>query len=83
MQTKILAIAAVAALLSTPALAGQCPRDMATIDAALADNPALSDAQLAEVRNLRAEGEEAHEAGNHGESVAKLAEAMKILGIAQ
>ena len=41
----------------------------------------LSDEEKAKVTELRAKGEELHEAGNHAESVATLAEAKKILGI--
>ena len=77
----IRAIAAVAAFLlcAAPALASQCPRDMAAVDAALAQNPPLSDAQKAEVRELRARGEEQHKAGSHAASVETLAKAKAIL----
>ena len=51
------------------------------IDAALAKNPSLSAAQMAEVKKLRAEGEKLHKAGKHQESVDTLAKAMKILKI--
>ena len=34
---------------------------------------------LAQVQTLRAEGEALHKAGNHGESVKVLAEALKLL----
>lgn len=79
---KRILLAAVAAIaVATPALAFHCPADMAKIDAALAENPSLSAEQLAEVQRLRAEGEEAHAAGQHQESVDKLARAMSILGI--
>ena len=81
MKYRFLAVAALAALVSTPALAGHCPKDMKAIDAALAKNPSLSAAQMAEVTKLRAEGEAAHKAGNHGESLAKLEKAMGILGV--
>ena len=54
---------------------------MAKIDQALAANPDLTEEQLAEVKQLRAEGEEQHEAGNHQESVDTLAKAMTILGL--
>ena len=53
----------------------------AAIDAALAKNPKLSAADMAKVKQLRAEGETAHKAGKHQESVDKLGEAMKILKI--
>ncbi|WP_149140400.1 hypothetical protein [Gemmobacter caeruleus] len=68
-------------LLAAPALAFQCPMDMAAIDAALAANPTLSAEQLAEVTALRAEGESLHAAGDHDGSVAALAKAKAILGL--
>ncbi len=55
--------------------------DMAKIDAALAQNPRLSAAELAEVKRLRAQGEMLHKAGKHQESVDTLAKAMKMLKI--
>jgi hypothetical protein len=67
--------------LSGAALAAHCPADMKKIDAALATNPQLSEAQMTEVKSLRAQGEELHKAGKHGESVETLAKAMKILGV--
>ena len=75
-------LAAVAALLfAGAALAFHCPADMKKIDAALAKNPKLTEAQMADVKKLRAEGETLHKAGKHQESVDTLAKAMKILGI--
>ncbi|MEX0922322.1 MAG: hypothetical protein WD489_10075 [Rhodovibrionaceae bacterium] len=80
---KKTALAAAAALFlaAGPALAFHCPADMAKIDAALAESPDLSAEQLAEVKQLRAQGEEQHKAGNHQESVDTLAKAMDLLGI--
>jgi hypothetical protein len=69
------------AILAGPALAGQCPVDMKKIDAALAQNPQISAAQLAEVTELRAQGEVQHKGRQHGASVKTLAKAMEILGI--
>lgn len=66
---------------SGAALAAHCPADMKKIDAALATNPQLSEAQMTEVKSLRAQGEELHKAGKHGESVETLSKAMKILGV--
>jgi hypothetical protein len=72
----------VALLLATSvALAMNCPADMRKIDEALAQNPQLTEEQLAEVRKYRAEGEELHQAGKHQESVDTLAKALKILGM--
>ena len=72
--------AAALALLATPALAGRCPADMAAVDAAL-KTANLSAADLAKVKQLRAEGEQLHRAGSHGASVRALAEARKLLGL--
>lgn len=63
-----------------PAYAFQCPADMAAIDAAL-ETAQLGDDDRARVEELRAQGEELHEAGQHQQSVDALAEAKTILGI--
>lgn len=78
---KKLAILALAALFSGSALAMHCPADMKKIDAALAAGPKLTEAQMSEVKQLRAEGETLHKAGKHQESVDALGKAMKVLGI--
>ena len=75
----LVAVAALAA--SGSAFAFHCPADMAKIDAALAKNPNLTDAQAAEVKKYRADGELLHKAGKHQESVDTLAKAMKILDV--
>ncbi len=64
-----------------PALAGQCPGEMRKIDEALARSPQLGADQLAKLKQLRAEGEALHTARTHDQSLAKLGEAKKILGI--
>ena len=75
-------LAAVAAMLfAGAAQAFHCPADMKKIDAALAANPKISEAQMAEVKKYRSEGEALHKAGKHQESVDTLAKAMKILDI--
>lgn len=70
------------ALLMAPALAwsAQCPAMMAEIDAAL---PAaeLTDEDRQRVEELRSQGEQLHDAGDHAASEAALAEAKDILGI--
>jgi hypothetical protein len=76
-------------LLLTIALAGcaglafahNCPNEMKAIDAKLATDVKLSDADAAKVKQLRAEGEAAHKAGKHDESMKALGEAKKLLGI--
>ena len=69
---------ALVALATAPALAGHCPRDAAAIDAALA-KVTISDEVRTEVTTLRDRGMELHEAGNHDESQATLAEAMRLI----
>lgn len=63
------------------AMAFHCPKDMKAIDDALAKNPKLTEAQMKEVKELRAKGEEQHKAGKHQESVESLGKAKKILSI--
>ncbi|MCT7376400.1 hypothetical protein N5A92_15300 [Chelativorans sp. EGI FJ00035] len=62
------------------ALAGQCPALMAEVDAAL-ETASLSDEERARVMELRAAGEQQHQAGDHAASEASLNEAKTILGI--
>ena len=78
---KKLLIAAVLAGSAGLALAHNCPNEMKTIDATLATNPKLSDADMAKVKALRADGEAQHKAGKHDDSMKSLGEAKKILGI--
>jgi hypothetical protein len=80
MKIRTALIAAALALASGSALAFHCPQDMKAIDEAM-PKAKLSDAQSAEVKKLRAEGETLHKAGKHQESVDTLAKAKKILGI--
>lgn len=68
-------------VISVPALAGSCPKDMKEIDAALAENPSISPSKLDRVKELREQGEAQHKSGNHAESVATLHKAKEILGI--
>ena len=63
------------------ALAHNCPNEMKAIDAKLATSPKLSDADMANVKQLRADGETQHKAGKHDDSMKSLGEAKKILGI--
>ena len=55
------------------AFAFNCPNEMKAIDAKLATNPKLAEADMANVKKLRADGEAAHKAGKHDDS-------MKALG---
>lgn len=67
-----------ALLLSSPVFASHCPLDAAAIDSAL-ERSTLSDGKKAEIRKLRDEGMDQHNAGNHGDAEHKLAEAMRML----
>jgi hypothetical protein len=78
---KKLLIAATLAAASGLAMAHGCPAEMKAIDAKLATNPKLADADAAKVKALRADGEAAHKAGKHDDSMKALGEAKKLLGI--
>jgi hypothetical protein len=77
---KRIALFAALALASSLAFAGNCPVQMKAIDAAL-PKAKLDAKQAAEVKQLRAEGEQLHKAGKHSESMAALGKAKGILGI--
>jgi len=62
-------------------LAHNCPNEMKAIDAKLATSPKLAEADMAKVKQLRTEGEAAHKAGKHDDSMKALGEAKKLLGI--
>ena len=72
--------ATLAASVSAPAFANQCPADIKKIDAAMA-GASLSQEQMNEVHQLRNEGEQLHSQGKHQESMEKLAQAKKMLGV--
>jgi len=78
---RMFALAAALLFASSTALAFHCPKDMKAIDDALAKNPKLTEAQMKEVKSLRASGEANHKAGKHQEAVDDLGKAMKILKI--
>ena len=63
------------------AQAHNCPNEMKAIDAKLKTNPQLADADAAKVKQLRAEGEAAHKAGDHNAAMKALAEAKRLLKI--
>ncbi|MBE7377142.1 hypothetical protein [Pseudomonas lopnurensis] len=64
---------------STSLFAMHCPMDMAKIDEQLQNNPPEDAATLERVKELRAQGEELHNAGKHAESVEALGEALDLL----
>ena len=74
-------VATVLAFAAVAALAHNCPNEMKAIDAKLATSPKLADADAAKVKQLRADGEAAHKAGKHDDSMKALGEAKKLLGI--
>lgn len=78
---KTMLLTASLALASTAALAHGCPNEMKAIDAKLATNPKLSAADKDKVTKLRADGEAAHKAGKHDDSMKALGEAKKLLGV--
>jgi hypothetical protein len=81
MFKRILLAAAGLVVLAGPAFAFSCPANIRQIDAALAANTQLSAADKAKATELRNEGEKLHAAGQHQQSMDKLAEAKKILKI--
>ena len=81
MRAAILVLSATLLGASGAALAGSCPTQMKAIDDKLAAKPALSAADTAKVKKLRADGEAMHKSGKHADSEKALGEAKKILGI--
>ena len=75
-----IALLAAFALASSAAFAHNCPNEWKAIDAAL-PKAKLDAKQSAEVKKLRADGEQLHKQGKHAESMATLGKAKKILGI--
>ena len=80
MHIRTILMAAGLAFMSSPAFAFHCPKEMKAIDAAL-PKAKLSEAQMAEVKKYRAEGETLHKAGKHQDALDTLAKAKKMLGI--
>jgi hypothetical protein len=77
---KRIALTLASLALASAAWAHNCPNEMKAIDAAL-PKAKLDSKQAAEVKKLRAEGEQLHKAGKHNESKAALGKAKGILGI--
>ena len=80
MKLRSIVVAMTLALASGVAFANSCPKEMKAIDAAL-PKAKLSEAQMNEVKQLRADGEKLHKDGKHDDSMAALGKAKKILGI--
>lgn len=77
---RILLVASTLALSPATAFANNCPALMGEIDAAL-PNAELSSEDAAKVAELRTQGEELHNAGDHDGSMAALEEAKTLLGL--
>jgi hypothetical protein len=77
---KRFAFALVLSLVAGTAFAHNCPNEMRAIDAAMPKAKLDAD-KMAEVKKLRADGEQLHKAGKHDESMAALGKAKAILGI--
>jgi hypothetical protein len=77
---KKIALSIALALAASTVLAGNCPNEWKAIDAAL-PKAKLDGSKMAEVKKLRADGEQLHKAGKHAESMAALGKAKKMLGI--
>ena len=80
MKVRSIIVATALALASSAAFASSCPKEMKAIDAAM-PTAKLSAAQMDEVKKLRADGEQLHKDGKHGDSMAALGKAKKMLGI--
>ena len=78
MFKRMLLAAAAVMMLAGPAFAASCPKEMKAIDEALAKDPSKA---TAEVKKLRADGEQLHKDGKHAESVAALNKAKGMIGI--
>lgn len=77
---RMTTLALALALAPASAFASQCPALMAEIDAAL-QTASISEEDKAKVQELRTQGEDLHNAGDHPGSEAALNEAKQILGI--
>ena len=78
MFLRSIMVLAIVGMFATPALAFHCPADAKAIDGAMS-RMQLDDATRTAVQSLRDEGMALHEAGQHKDSVGKLAEAMRML----
>ena len=65
-------------VLSTPALAGHCPKDVKKINAAMSK---MDGKKMSMAKDAAAKGLALHKGGKHGESIKVLHAAMKDLGI--
>lgn len=84
-MAKKIAVALIALFFSGSVWAWSCPSVMAEIDEALQDisevGSQVEENVLAEVQNLREQGEEYHNAGDHDQSMEALNRAKELLGM--
>ncbi len=73
-------VGVVLALSAGAAFAHGSPGEMKAIEAKL-PSVKLAEPQMSKVKELRAKGEQLHKDGKHGESMAALGEAKKLLGL--
>lgn len=68
--------------LGTPALANQCPREIAALDEHLRQHGSmLTPQQQAQVKQLRDKAQQAHQAGRHEEALQAVQQAQKAMGM--
>ncbi|SJM31425.1 hypothetical protein [Mesorhizobium delmotii] len=77
---RSISLAVFLAVIPATAFANKCPTIMAAIDAAL-PTATLAEADMNKVKELRAQGEKLHAAGDHAGSEAALNQAKTMLGI--
>ncbi|TIP24772.1 MAG: hypothetical protein E5X67_27545 [Mesorhizobium sp.] len=77
---RSISLAVFLAVVPATAFANSCPTIMAKIDAAL-PTATIAEADKTKVKELRAQGEKLHAAGDHAGSEAALNQAKSILGI--
>ena len=77
MSKHLFLAVALAAVITTPALAGHCPADVKAIDHATS-KMSLPAPKMTEIKALRDEGDALHKAGKHKESMNVLAKAMRM-----
>ncbi|MER8483070.1 hypothetical protein [Mesorhizobium sp. M1322] len=77
---RSISLAVFLAVVPATAFANSCPTIMAEIDAAL-PTATIAEADKTKVKELRAQGEKLHAAGDHAGSEAALNQAKMMLGI--
>jgi recombinational DNA repair ATPase RecF len=78
----ILIAGAILAAFAAPAWANQCPRSIAALDEQMRQHGSmLSSDKAAQIKDLRNKAEQAHQAGNHGESMQAVQHARNAMGM--